>query len=460
MTEDSFSHNNRTQVPGIACLDDRAAPAPADLTLGTAPASAPRPAALAGSSTDIVPARVEIETAGEALAAESVAVIVSAHSQATDSDAATIAQTSAVEPLPESWLAPPATSGSSAADDGTALAGPGPPGGDADRAPQDSAPAADMVWPEPPPAAVPPSHAAEPPPAAFFAVPPPVEPPSASSLAPTLVAPAASPPRAARVLVLANQKGGVGKTTTAINLGTALAAIGEHVLILDLDPQGNASTGLGISQRDRERTTYDVLTGELSVRAAIRETAVPRLSIVPSTVDLSGFEMEVAQARDRAFRLRNALAHLNTGADAESAYSYVLIDCPPSLNVVTVNAMAAADAVLVPLQCEFFALEGLSQLLKTVEQVRVTLNPRLSIHGIVLTMYDARNNLSGQVVADVRSFMGDKVYQTIIPRNVRVSEAPSHGKPVLLYDLKCVGSQAYLRLASEIIQREKALRAA
>jgi chromosome partitioning protein len=264
----------------------------------------------------------------------------------------------------------------------------------------------------------------------------------------------------ARTLVLANQKGGVGKTTTAINLGTALAAIGERVLIIDLDPQGNASTGLGIGQRDRQRSTYDVLTGDVRLRDATRPTAVPRLHIVPSTMDLSGFELEVAHERDRAFRLRRTLLTLNEGAAAEDCFTYVLIDCPPSLNLVTVNAMAAADAILVPLQCEFFALEGLSQLLKTVEQVKTTLNPDLTIHGIVLTMYDARNRLSSQVVADVRGFMGDKVYQTIIPRNVRVSEAPSHGKPVLLYDLKCVGSQAYLRLASEIIQREKALRAA
>jgi len=263
-----------------------------------------------------------------------------------------------------------------------------------------------------------------------------------------------------RILALANQKGGVGKTTTAINLGTALAAIGERVLVVDLDPQGNASTGLGIGQRERRVTSYDLLTGEVSGRRAVRETAVPRLHIVPSTVDLSGFELEVSQERDRAFRLRRALATINDGVPPEERYSYILIDCPPSLNLVTVNAMAAAHAILVPLQCEFFALEGLSQLLKTVEQVRANLNPELTIHGIVLTMYDARNRLSGQVVADVRGFMGDKVYQTVIPRNVRVSEAPSHGKPVLLYDLKCVGSQAYLRLASEIIQREKTLRAA
>jgi chromosome partitioning protein len=262
-----------------------------------------------------------------------------------------------------------------------------------------------------------------------------------------------------RVLALANQKGGVGKTTTAINLGTALAAIGENVLVVDLDPQGNASTGLGIGRKNRERSTYDVLTGEIPLREAIQPTAVPRLHICPATIDLSGLELEIAQEKDRAFRLRKALAALNAGL-GEASYTYVLVDCPPSLNLVTVNAMAAADSILVPLQCEFFALEGLSQLLKTVDQVKSTLNPGLSIHGIVLTMYDARNNLAGQVVADVRGFMGDAVYQTVIPRNVRVSEAPSYGKPVLLYDLKCVGSQAYLRLASEIIQREKRLRAA
>jgi chromosome partitioning protein len=267
-------------------------------------------------------------------------------------------------------------------------------------------------------------------------------------------------PAAPRVLALANQKGGVGKTTTAINLGTALAAIGENVLIVDLDPQGNASTGLGIDRKSRRRSTYDVLTREAVIRDAILETAVPRLHIVPSTMDLSGFELELAHERDRAFRLRDALASLNTSANGGLEYTYVLIDCPPSLNLVTVNAMAAANSILVPLQCEFFALEGLSQLLKTVEQVKTSLNPGLTIHGIVLTMYDARNNLAGQVVADVRSFMGEKVYQTMIPRNVRVSEAPSYGKPVLLYDLKCVGSQAYLRLASEIIQRERTLRAA
>ncbi len=257
---------------------------------------------------------------------------------------------------------------------------------------------------------------------------------------------------------IANQKGGVGKTTTAINLGTALAAIGEHVLIVDLDPQGNASTGLGIERKSRRTSTYDVLTGAAPMRDAVLQTAVPQLYIAPSTLDLSGLELEIGQQRDRAFRLRSALRQLNSGTRTYD-FTYVLVDCPPSLNLLTVNAMAAGDSILVPLQCEFFALEGLSQLLRTVEQVKTTLNPTLSIHGIVLTMYDLRNNLSNQVVADVRQFMGSKVYQTIIPRNVRISEAPSYGKPVLVYDLKCVGSEAYLRLATEIIQREKALKA-
>src|SRR3954468_1061727 len=262
-----------------------------------------------------------------------------------------------------------------------------------------------------------------------------------------------------RIISLANQKGGVGKTTTAVNLGTALAAIGERVLIVDLDPQGNASTGLGIDRRSRNVSTYDVLIGEASLRDAVVPTAVPRLHIAPSTMDLSGLELELRSTKDRAFRLRDAIAALNTNATAESDYTYVLIDCPPSLNLLTVNAMAASDAILVPLQCEFFALEGLSQLLQTVEQVRSTLNPNLSIHGVVLTMFDSRNNLANQVVADVRQFMGAKVYNTMIPRNVRISEAPSYGKPVLVYDLKCSGSEAYLKLATEVIQRERELRA-
>ena len=263
----------------------------------------------------------------------------------------------------------------------------------------------------------------------------------------------------ARVIALANQKGGVGKTTTAINLGTALAAIGERVLIVDLDPQGNASTGLGIERRRRGVSTYDVLTGRSALGEAIQSTAVPDLFVAPSTMDLLGVELEIAAERDRAHRLKSAIETL-AGRPPTERFSYLLIDCPPSLNLLTVNALTAADAVLVPLQCEFFALEGLSQILKTVEQVRTTLNPRLSIHGVVLTMFDPRNNLANQVVADVRQFMGAKVYETVIPRNVRVSEAPSHGKPVLLYDLKCTGSQAYLRLASEVIQRERALAAA
>jgi chromosome partitioning protein len=262
-----------------------------------------------------------------------------------------------------------------------------------------------------------------------------------------------------RIISLANQKGGVGKTTTAINLGTALAAIGERVLIVDLDPQGNASTGLGIDRRSRNVSTYDVLIGEAPLRDAVVPTAVPRLHIAASTMDLSGLELELGSTKDRAFRLRDAIAALNTNVSEPADYTYVLIDCPPSLNLLTVNAMAASDAILVPLQCEFFALEGLSQLLQTVEQVRTTLNPNLSIHGIVLTMFDSRNNLSNQVVADVRQFMGAKVYNTMIPRNVRISEAPSYGKPVLVYDLKCSGSEAYLKLATEVIQRERELRA-
>jgi chromosome partitioning protein len=267
---------------------------------------------------------------------------------------------------------------------------------------------------------------------------------------------APAPAGPARVLALANQKGGVGKTTTAINLGTALAAIGERVLVVDLDPQGNASTGLGIDRRNRSCSTYDVLIGEATLREAVVATAVPRLHIAPSTMDLSGLELELGTTPGRAFRLRDAIAALNNAPGND--YTYVLIDCPPSLNLLTVNAMAASDAILVPLQCEFFALEGLSQLLQTVEQVRSTLNPGLSIHGIVLTMFDSRNNLSNQVVADVRQFMGSKVYKTMIPRNVRISEAPSYGKPVLVYDLKCVGSEAYLKLATEVIERERELR--
>ena len=258
-----------------------------------------------------------------------------------------------------------------------------------------------------------------------------------------------------RILALANQKGGVGKTTTAINLGTALAAIGERVLIVDLDPQGNASTGLGIDRRNRECSTYDVLVGEAQLRESVVPTAVPRLHIATSTMDLSGLELELGTTPGRAFRLRDAIAGLNNNVSPEADYTYVLIDCPPSLTLLTVNAMCAADAVMVPLQCEFFALEGLSQLMKTIELVRDRLNPTLEIQGIVLTMFDKRNKLSDQVADDVRATLGDKVYATMIPRNVRISEAPSHGVPALVYDLRCPGSQAYIKLAGEMIQRER-----
>ena len=253
-----------------------------------------------------------------------------------------------------------------------------------------------------------------------------------------------------RVIVLANQKGGVGKTTTAINLGTALAAIGENVLLVDLDPQGNASTGLGIDRKSRACSSYQVMSGEATLAEAALRTAVPQLSVVPATMDLLGLDLEIADHRDRPFKLRRAIELMDGTAPevGEAPYSYVLVDCPPSLNLLTINALTAADSVLVPLQCEFFALEGLSQLLSTVDQIRRTLNSRLQIHGILLTMFDPRNSLAAQVV-------GPKVYETVIPRNVRVSEAPSHGKPVLLYDLKCAGSQAYLKLASEVLQREK-----
>jgi chromosome partitioning protein len=260
-----------------------------------------------------------------------------------------------------------------------------------------------------------------------------------------------------RVLTIANQKGGVGKTTTAINLGTALAAVGERVLICDLDPQGNASTGLGLSRNAATLSTYHVLMGDAEFTDVILPSGIPNLDCAPSTMDLLGAELELSQIERKTHRLHDALGRM---AAAGKHYDYVLLDCPPSLNLLTINSLAAADAILVPLQCEFFALEGLSQLLKTVEKVRQNLNPRLSIQGVVLTMFDKRNSLSDQVAADVRGFLGEKVYQTVIPRNVRVSEAPSHGKPVLLYDHACPGSQAYIKLASEIIRRERDLRAA
>lgn len=261
----------------------------------------------------------------------------------------------------------------------------------------------------------------------------------------------------ARILAIANQKGGVGKTTTAINLATALVAVGENVLLIDLDPQGNASTGLGVSAATRHVTTYDVLMGEADLAAAICPTDVPGLLLAPAGVDLAGAEVELIGVEGRRRRLADALGDYLA---SHPATSYALIDCPPSLSLLTINALAAADAVIIPLQCEFFALEGLSQIMRTIETVRQRINPRLDLHGVVLTMHDRRNNLSAQVEADVRGHLKDKVYRTVIPRNVRISEAPSFGKPALLYDLKCPGSQAYVSLASELIQRERARREA
>jgi len=261
----------------------------------------------------------------------------------------------------------------------------------------------------------------------------------------------AKPPR---VMAISNQKGGVGKTTTAINLGTGLAAIGRRVLVVDLDPQGNASTGLGIDRTNRAISSYDVLMGEATVAEEAVETGIPGLSIIPSTIDLTGAELELVDMPRRAYRLREALAATGNELD------YVLIDSPPSLGLLTVNALVAAKSVVVPLQCEFFALEGLSMLMKTIERIRAAFNAELEIQGVVLTMYDKRNNLSDQVAQDVRDYLGDKVYRTIIPRNVRVSEAPSHGKPALLYDHKCAGSLAYMQLASEMLRRERLAEAA
>jgi chromosome partitioning protein len=249
-------------------------------------------------------------------------------------------------------------------------------------------------------------------------------------------------------IAIANQKGGVGKTTTAINVGTALAAIGKRVLLLDLDPQGNCSTGLGISRAEREHSSYDLLVGDTSLSEVAIPTRVPGLDIVPATQDLSGAEIELIEFEARTHRLDAALAR-----DAGARWDVILIDCPPSLGLLTINAMVAAHALLVPLQCEFFALEGLSQLLNTVERIRSRFNPGLSILGVVLTMYDRRNRLTDQVSDDVRAVLGRVVFDTVIPRNVRLSEAPSHGLPALIYDYKCAGSEAYIALAREVIER-------
>ncbi len=252
-----------------------------------------------------------------------------------------------------------------------------------------------------------------------------------------------------RILAVANQKGGVGKTTTAVNLATALAAVGKKVLVIDVDAQGNASTGLGIDRKGRHRSSYHVLIDQLPIEDAAIPAPVPGLSVVPSSLDLSGAELELIDLDRREFRLRDSFERLRAN------YDYVLIDCPPALGLLTLNALCAADAVLVPLQCEFYALEGLSHLVRTIERVKRAFNPGLQIQGVVLTMYDSRNNLSDMVASDVRQHFGDKVYDTVIPRNVRVSEAPSYGKPVLLYDWQCAGSQAYIHLASEVLRQER-----
>ena len=252
-----------------------------------------------------------------------------------------------------------------------------------------------------------------------------------------------------RIIALANQKGGVGKTTTAVNLATAIAAFGHSVLLVDLDPQGNASTGLGFGQADRACGTYSVLTQQTEINAALIATGIPNLSLLMAEADLGGMEVELATMSARESRLAIELHKLGSG------FEYVLIDCPPSIGLLTLNALVAAHSIIIPLQCEFFALEGLSQLTRSITRTRTQLNARLEIQGIVLTMYDRRNNLSELVAADVRSVFGAKVYETVIPRNVRVSEAPSHGQPVLLYDYRSPGSQAYVRLAAEVLRQER-----
>ncbi len=261
---------------------------------------------------------------------------------------------------------------------------------------------------------------------------------------------ALSVPKVPRLLAIANQKGGVGKTTTAINLATAMSAVGKRVLLLDLDPQGNASTGLGVRRAALRKSTYDILFAEASVADIAVETRVPGLFVAPSSVHLSGAEIELVTQENREFRLRGALR-------VPLPYDYVIIDCPPSLNLLTLNALVAVDSVVVPLQCEFYALEGLSHLVKTIERVRQHFNPILDIHGVLLTMYDQRNKLSGLVAADVRRYFGEKVYNTVIPRNVRLSEAPSYGLPAIVYDMRSPGAQAYIHLAGEILRRERKL---
>jgi chromosome partitioning protein len=249
-------------------------------------------------------------------------------------------------------------------------------------------------------------------------------------------------------MAIANQKGGVGKTTTAVNLGTALAACGKRVVLIDLDPQGNASTGLGLVRAHRDNSIYQIIVEQAPIAESLLDTMVPNLSLIPSSIDLTGAELELVNVAGREFRLSEGLK------EVVGDFDYVLIDCPPALGLLTLNALVAADAVLVPLQTEFYALEGLSHLLRTVELVKRSFNPKLDIQGILLTMVDSRNNLSDMVARDVRAHLGAKVYDTVIPRNVRVSEAPSHGTPVLLYDMQCAGAQAYIHLAGEILRRD------